>query len=285
MQTISKTPALRAAVNTEKAQHNTVALVPTMGNLHEGHLQLVRRAREIADVVVVSIYVNPTQFGANEDLDRYPRTLERDIERLLAEGTDYLFTPSDADVYPNGIERITRVGVEHLSNILCGKSRPGHFDGVCTIVCKLLNLVQPTHALFGEKDLQQLTVIRQMVSDLCMPITIVGVPTSREASGLAMSSRNGFLTDSQRDGAKLIYQILLATQQSIINGNDDFSALCKQAVNTLNDAGFKSDYFEIRQLPDLSLASKNSSAATLAIFAAASLGSTRLIDNVFFNCE
>jgi len=285
MQTISKTLALRAAVNAEKAKGKSVALVPTMGNLHQGHLQLVRRAREIADIVVVSIYINPTQFGANEDLDRYPRTLAKDKEKLFAENVDYVFTPTDYEVYPNGFENITRVHIEHLSNILCGKSRPGHFSGVCTIVCKLLNLVQPTHALFGEKDLQQLIVIRQMVSDLCMPIDIVGVPTSRETGGLAMSSRNGFLTDQQRDTANLIYQTLTTTRDAIINGNSEFLALCHLAKNALNDAGFDTDYFEIRELPSLAQASKNSQATTLAIFVAATLGTTRLIDNVFFNLE
>jgi len=285
MQTISKTLALRAAVNAEKAKGKSVALVPTMGNLHQGHLQLVRRAREIADIVVVSIYINPTQFGANEDLDRYPRTPAKDKDKLFVEKVDYVFTPTDIEVYPNGFENITRVNIEHLSNILCGKSRPGHFSGVCTIVCKLLNLVQPTHALFGEKDLQQLTVIRQMVSDLCMPIDIVGVPTCREAGGLAMSSRNGFLTDQQRDTANLIYQTLTTTRDAIINGNSDFSSLCHLAKNALNDAGFDTDYFEIRELPSLAQAGINAQATTLAIFVAATLGTTRLIDNVFFNLE
>ncbi|MGB2272268.1 MAG: pantoate--beta-alanine ligase, partial [Pseudomonadales bacterium] len=183
MQTLNQVKYLRAALNVDKNRGSKIVLVPTMGNLHEGHLQLVRRAREVADIVVVSIFVNPMQFGASEDLDNYPRTLTEDQDKLDAENVDYLFIPNVDEMYPNGIDNHTTVANANLSNMLCGIHRPGHFQGVCTVVNKLLNLVQPSVAVFGEKDFQQLAIIKRMVSDLCMPIDIIGVPTARAHDG------------------------------------------------------------------------------------------------------
>ncbi|MBT8148716.1 MAG: pantoate--beta-alanine ligase, partial [Gammaproteobacteria bacterium] len=218
MQTLHQVKYLRAAVRAEKEHGRRVALVPTMGNLHEGHLQLVRRAHEMADVVIVSIFVNPMQFGDSQDLDNYPRTLAEDQAKLEHEHAHYLFMPENSEIYPHGTEAHTKVNNDALGTILEGHSRPGHFEGVCTIVNKLFNLVQPTLAVFGEKDYQQLAIVRRMAEDLCMPIDIIGVPTVREPNGLAMSSRNSRLSDSERDNARVIYSELQAIKNQIIAG-------------------------------------------------------------------
>ena len=214
MQTVKSSAGLRHALQRHRVVGERIAFVPTMGNLHEGHLQLVRKARQLADVVVVSVFVNPMQFGANEDLDSYPRTLNADREKLFAEGADYLFAPGVVDIYPEGLDVQTVVRVPSLSETLCGSSRPGHFDGVSTVVSKLFNIVQPDFAVFGEKDFQQLSIIRKMVTDLCMAVEIVGVPTVRAEDGLALSGR-GFGAD--RDAvAELVFNTSITGYQEIL---------------------------------------------------------------------
>ncbi|MDB2410083.1 pantoate--beta-alanine ligase [Pseudomonadales bacterium] len=280
MQTLNQVKYLRAALNADKNRGSKIVLVPTMGNLHEGHLQLVRRAREVADIVVVSIFVNPMQFGATEDLDSYPRTLTEDQDKLDAENVDYLFIPNVEEMYPNGIDNHTTVANANLSNMLCGIHRPGHFQGVCTVVNKLLNLVQPSVAVFGEKDFQQLAIIKRMVSDLCMPIDIIGVPTARAHDGLALSSRNQYLSNIDRVKAPLIYETLQKTRDAIIAGSRQYETLCETAKINLKDAGFDVDYFDIRDQNNLSLLNNNADNKKIVILTAASLGSTRLLDNI-----
>ncbi|MDA8694461.1 pantoate--beta-alanine ligase [Pseudomonadales bacterium] len=280
MQTLNQVKYLRATLNADKNRGSKIVLVPTMGNLHEGHLQLVRRAREVADIVVVSIFVNPMQFGATEDLDNYPRTLTEDQDKLDAENVDYLFIPNVEEMYPNGIDNHTTVANANLSNMLCGIHRPGHFQGVCTVVNKLLNLVQPSVAVFGAKDFQQLAIIKRMVSDLCMPIDIIGVPTARAHDGLALSSRNQYLSNIDRVKAPLIYETLQKTRDAIIAGSRQYETLCETAKISLKDAGFGVDYFDIRDQNNLSLLNNNADNAKIVILTAASLGSTRLLDNI-----
>ena len=261
-------------------QQGSVALVPTMGNLHEGHLTLVKRAQQHADVVVVSIFVNPMQFGANEDLDSYPRTLEQDCRALEALGVNAVFTPQVEDMYPRGMDQQTRIEVPGISDILCGANRPGHFVGVATVVCKLFNMVQPQFAVFGEKDFQQLQVIRLMTQDLSLPIDIIGVPTARAETGLALSSRNGYLSESQREQAAVIYRTLAGIAEKI-NAGTSVEAARQWAVIELETAGFAIDYVEIRNANDLQPASATS--GRLVALIAAKLGSTRLIDNLVIN--
>lgn len=256
----------------------SIAFVPTMGNLHEGHLALVRRALERADVAVASVFVNPMQFGPNEDLDAYPRTLAEDIAKLEAEGAQLLFTPSTEDIYPEGVPAHTSVSVPGLTDVLCGASRPGHFDGVTTVVCKLLNLVGPDIAVFGEKDLQQLTIIRKMVRDLALPVAIEGVATARSEDGLALSSRNGYLSDQERLIAPRLYAVLTDMGRQIGAGHSDYAALCETGLTELRGAGFAPDYLEIRRRLDLKTAAPGD--REIAVFAAARLGTTRLIDNL-----
>ena len=275
MKRITQVAGLRSAV---QAFGGRVALVPTMGNLHQGHLTLVRRAKEVADRVVVSIFVNPLQFDRQEDLEAYPRTLEEDIDRLEAENVDLLFAPGVESIYPEGMTRHTRVEVPVVSEDFCGASRPGHFVGVATIVCKLLNMVQPQVALFGKKDYQQLLVIRKMVQDLAMPVEIIGVPTVREADGLAMSSRNNYLSEAERRQAPALYRALRHTADRLRSGRRDFGDLEALAVGEIEDAGLKSDYFSIRRATDLG--EPGEADRHLVILAAAFLGKARLIDNL-----
>ena len=257
-------------------QQRTVALVPTMGNLHEGHLSLVKKAQQQADVVVVSIFVNPMQFGANEDLESYPRTLQADCQALEQLGVDAVFTPQVDDMYPRGLEAQTRIEVPGISDILCGASRPGHFVGVATIVCKLFNMVQPQVAVFGEKDFQQLQVIRLMTQDLSLPVDIIGVPTAREPSGLAMSSRNGYLSEAQKQQAASIYRTLQQLAQKLQQGAPQDAQ--RWAVEELSRMGFEVDYVEIRNADSLQPAT--AADAKWVALVAAKLGSTRLIDNL-----
>jgi pantoate--beta-alanine ligase len=268
---------LRATVAQWRAGGN-LAFVPTMGNLHEGHLTLVREARRLADRVAVSIFVNPMQFGADEDFDGYPRTFQRDQELLEGEGVDLLFAPTVETIYPRPPQEQTRVEVPGISNLLCGASRPGHFVGVATVVCKLFNMVQPDIALFGDKDYQQLAVIRRMTEDLNMPVRVVGIPTVRESDGLAMSSRNGYLTPEQRARAPAIFEILQQTAAAIAAGNRDFAALEREAQAKLATAGLRPDYFSVRRVSDLQPAQPDD--ADLVLLAAAFLGKARLIDNL-----
>ena len=281
MRTYTANAQLQRALREERARGNSIAFVPTMGNLHEGHLDLVRRARELCDTVVVSIFVNPMQFGPNEDLDAYPRTLTADKEKLFAEGVQYLFAPEATEIYPEGLQVQTAVTVPQLSDTLCGASRPGHFTGVSTVVTKLFNIVQPDVAVFGEKDFQQLSIIRKMVSDLCMPIDIVGVRTARDEDGLALSSRNGYLTPAERKKAPLLNQLLMECREAIACGFDNYRELEAHARLRLIQAGFEPDYFEIRDAR--TLADVTEETEEVAILAAARLGKPRLIDNVRLN--
>jgi pantoate--beta-alanine ligase len=278
MQIVNTIEALRHTINTWKAAGHSIAFVPTMGNLHAGHCQLVKLAKEKADKVVVSIFVNPTQFGVGEDFDSYPRTEVQDQEKLQAINTDLLFLPAVTEMYAPDTKTV--ISVTGLSNIHCGESRSGHFDGVATVVCKLFNMVQPTIALFGLKDFQQLAVIRTMVKDLNIPVDIIGVETVREADGLAMSSRNGYLTLEQRQLAPLLYQSLFIACEAIVAGNN-YSAVEQQALSSLQQAGFAPEYFRICRSSDLAPAQSDD--VDLALLVAAKLGKTRLIDNLCFS--
>ena len=259
----------------------TVGFVPTMGNLHDGHLALIDEARKHADRVLASIFVNPMQFGEGEDYDNYPRTLERDRQLLERHDASLLFAPGVGEMYPLPLSEQTRVEVPGLSDILCGASRPGHFAGVSTIVCKLFNMAQPDVALFGEKDYQQLLVIRQMVRDLAMPVEIISYPTVRESDGLAMSSRNAYLSEDQRRVAPKLFAMLEETKTALMQGKSNFAALEARAVEALAVAGFEVDYFSIRDAATLSIPVAGT--RQLVILAAARLGSTRLIDNLAVN--
>ncbi|TNF99970.1 MAG: pantoate--beta-alanine ligase [Gammaproteobacteria bacterium] len=280
---IDSVERLRDCVREWRAAGQTIGLVPTMGNLHTGHLSLVDVARQKTDRVIVSIFVNPTQFGPGEDLDAYPRTLEADKKELEARQTDLLFIPSVETMYGDTLHQTTSVIVPALSDILCGVTRPGHFSGVATVVAKLFNQVQPDVAVFGEKDFQQLITIRQMAQDLAFPVDIIGVETSREADGLAMSSRNGYLTDEERNIAPLFYQTLKQVGHCMIEQKNSFEACHEAAMRTLSDAGFVPEYVEIRRQNDLKLPELDDK--HLIILAAAKLGKARLIDNLKIEVE
>ena len=278
MRTYSTNAQLQSALRDFRQKGLSIAFVPTMGNLHQGHLDLVRKAKRLCDVVVVSIFVNPLQFGPNEDLDAYPRTLSADKEKLFAEGVQVLYAPGVEEIYPEGMAAQTQVQVPDLGNTLCGSSRPGHFDGVTTVVSKLFNIVQPDVAVFGEKDFQQLSIVRKMVKDLCMPIEIVAVATTRDEDGLAKSSRNGYLNDQQRNIAPVLHQTLNSCREAIACGFDNFLQLESHARMKLLQAGFEPDYFAIRDARTLLAVTEDTE--EIAILAAARLGATRLIDNV-----
>lgn len=281
MRVVHTIKELQANLDHHRQQGHTIGLVPTMGNLHAGHLQLVNTAQQHADVTVVTLFVNPTQFGANEDLDSYPRTFQNDKNKLDAAGANLLFAPTIDEIYPRGGDATTHVHVPEITNVLCGASRPGHFDGVTTIVSKLFNMTRADVAIFGEKDYQQLAVIKRMVDDLNIPITIIGEPIVREADGLAMSSRNGYLSKEQRQIAPALYEHLLTLQQAIIAGNTDFERLTHHAKSALITDGFKPDYLHIYQRDSLRPATSYDTELTLVV--AAFLGSTRLIDNININ--
>lgn len=278
MQSITEIKSLRSQIKAWRQAGLSIALVPTMGNLHQGHFSLVEKAKTLADKVVVSIFVNPMQFGANEDLDNYPRTLNEDKQGLAELETDIVFTPSVETIYPNGLGEQSFVDVPGVSMGYCGGSRPGHFKGVATVVTKLFNLVQPDFACFGEKDFQQLQVIKTMTRDLSIPVEIVGVPTCREISGLAMSSRNGHLSDEQKDTAKVLFATLNETAEQLKQGQTNFAELEAKAKATLEAAGLKPDYYSIAERSTLKAAS--AADKQLVILAAAFLGSVRLIDNL-----
>lgn len=277
MELIEQVPTLRARIATWRQAGQRVALVPTMGNLHAGHLALVREALRLADRVVVSVFVNPLQFGPKEDFGAYPRTLEQDRALLEAAGTHLLFAPPVAAVYPRGQAGQTRVEVPGISDILCGASRPGHFVGVATVVCKLFNMVQPDLAVFGEKDFQQLLVIRLMTQDLSLPVGIHGLATVREPDGLAMSSRNGYLTQEERARAPSLYQTLLRAGERLRAGVA-ISEVERLAGGEIATAGCGPDYFSVRRAGDLAPA--GSEDRDLVVLAAARLGRARLIDNL-----
>lgn len=278
MQVVHTLKELRLILRQARSKGKRVSLVPTMGNLHEGHLQLVDRARESDAFVVATIFVNPLQFGENEDFDAYPRTLERDSKLLEQRGCNLLFAPNVSEVYPDGLKAESTVHVPDLTKHHCGASREKHFDGVATIVSKLFNMVQPDEAVFGEKDFQQMMVIRKLVKDLCFPIEIISVETCREEDGLAKSSRNGYLDAEQRKLAKYLYLVLQETKASLIEGNGDFTSARQQAITSLTEYGFKLDYFNIASISTL-LPAKDGD-VDIVILAAAYMGSTRLIDNI-----
>lgn len=255
-----------------------VAIVPTMGNLHAGHTSLVELAREYADKVVVTVFVNPTQFAAGEDFEDYPRSLERDTRRLKKLRADLLFVPDVQTIYPFGVENATVISVPGLSEDFCGSFRPGHFDGVTTVVARLFALVQPEVAIFGQKDYQQQLVIRRMVEDLGLPIRVITGPTIREQDGLAMSSRNAYLSDDEHSVAPTLYDVLRATGDALQSGERDFAALEAQAKSKLTAAGFATEYVAIRRALDLNVPDRDCN--ELVILAAARLGKTRLIDNI-----
>jgi pantoate--beta-alanine ligase len=268
---------LRSTVSSWRQGEQGVAFVPTMGNLHAGHLALVDLARQHADRVVVSIYVNPLQFGAGEDFEAYPRTLDADRTKLISAAVDLLILPREDEIYPSGPANHTTVEVPALSNDLCGRFRPGHFRGVATVVCKLCNWVQPDVLILGEKDYQQLVIVRRMVADLAMPMTVLGGATVREPSGLAMSSRNAYLTPEERDRAALFHQELRQAAVSITAGHRSRQEAETDCSASLKDAGFRVDYVSVRRISDL--AAPSDSDQSLIILAAAWLGRTRLIDN------
>jgi pantoate--beta-alanine ligase len=278
MQIANTIDAVREQLSQWRQRRQTIAFVPTMGNLHDGHLQLVKQARGLAEKVVVSIFVNPLQFGEGEDFATYPRTLADDSDKLANEGVDLLFAPELAEIYPGGLDIATRVTVPGLSDILCGASRPGHFAGVATIVNKLFNIVQSDTAIFGEKDYQQLAVIKRMVADLAIPMEVIGAAIVREPSGLAMSSRNAYLTEEERQTAPLLYRCLSQACDRIIASESDYPAICEEFTNYLNKNGFNVEYFEIRRQGDLEIPGLDDT--SLVILVAARLGSTRLIDNI-----
>ena len=278
MQSITEIRSLRSQIKAWRQAGLSVALVPTMGNLHRGHFSLVEKAKNLADKVVVSIFVNPMQFGANEDLDNYPRTLNEDKQGLAELGTDIVFTPSVETIYPNGLGAQSFVDVPDISLGYCGGSRPGHFRGVATVVTKLFNLVQPDYACFGEKDFQQLQVIKTMARDLSIPVEVIGVPTMREVSGLAMSSRNGYLSDDQKATATVLFKALNTCAEQLKSGEKDFAELEAAAKVSLEQAGLKPDYFEIAQRDTLKTATIEDT--QFVILAAAYFGGVRLIDNI-----
>lgn len=274
---IETLPLLRQQIRRLRMEGKRVALVPTMGNLHDGHMKLVDEAKARADVVVVSIFVNPMQFDRPEDLARYPRTLQEDCEKLNKRKVDLVFAPSVKEIYPNGTETHTYVDVPGLSTMLEGASRPGHFRGVSTIVSKLFNLVQPDIACFGEKDFQQLALIRKMVADMSFDIEIVGVPIMRAKDGLALSSRNGYLTAEQRKIASGLYKVLSSIADKLQAGERDLDEIIAIAGQELNEKGFRADDIQIRDADTLLEVSENSKRAVILV--AAWLGDARLIDN------
>jgi pantoate--beta-alanine ligase len=278
LQTVTSIPELRALRQHWRSAAERVAFVPTMGNLHEGHLQLVRRARALTQRVLVSVFVNPAQFGPGEDFANYPRTPEQDARRLADEGVDALFLPSVEVIYPHGVDKAVRIDIPEVSQGMCGDSRPGHFAGVATAVLRLLNLVQPHVAVFGEKDYQQLAVIRRMVQDLYLAVDIEGVATVREADGLAMSSRNQYLTDEQRRQAPLLYATLRAVAEQVRRQQLPYAEIEAAALEQLRGAGFTPDYFNIRHADTLQPVALGETCCV--VLAAARLGKARLIDNI-----
>ncbi|KUJ83150.1 pantoate--beta-alanine ligase [Microbulbifer flavimaris] len=278
MQVFHHVASLREALAGARRNGKTIGFVPTMGNLHDAHIELVRLARQHCDVVVVSIFVNRLQFGLNEDWDTYPRTMEQDMARLRAVDCDFLFHPEESEIYPNGMDEQTRVVCPAMTDVLCGASRPGHFEGVTTVVAKLFNIVQPDQAVFGIKDFQQLAVIRRMVEDLCIPVEIVAAPVHRESDGLAMSSRNSYITPEERPRVAVLNRSLNWVRESIEQGRRDFAELEAEAKARIEDSGFQVDYFSIRNSRNLEPAAHDDREIT--VLGAMYTTAARLIDNV-----
>ncbi|TLU64252.1 pantoate--beta-alanine ligase [Thalassotalea litorea] len=277
MKTVKSIAELRSVLKSFRDKGLTIGFVPTMGNLHQGHLSLVDAAKQHADIVIASIFINPMQFGVNEDIDNYPRTLEQDKAKLIAAGVEVLFTPTPEIIYPKGLDKQTFVEVPGLSGSYCGESRKGHFRGVTTIVCKLFNLVQPDIACFGLKDYQQVQMIQTMVEDLSMPIKIVPVATKREATGLAMSSRNSYLNDTEKQQATNLYQILQWVRLRLSESRD-FEHIEMIARSKIDATGMRTDYIDICNAQTLEPASPEDT--SLVVLAAAHCGKARLIDNI-----
>ena len=280
METVTTIAAVRQRVREWHRAGHRVAFVPTMGNLHAGHVSLIEAARRNGDRFVASIFVNPMQFGPNEDFAHYPRTPHDDERMLEAAGCSLMFMPDVAEIYPNGAEDATRIEVPKLSTILCGRFRPGHFEGVATIVASLFHIVEPDVAIFGEKDYQQLTIIRRMVSDLNLPVSIIGAPTVREPDGLAMSSRNQYLTPEERRLAPRIFQELTRAAARVSGGDANLAAVERAGTEALELAGFRPDYFSVRAR-DLTAPQRET--REFVVLTAARLGRARLIDNVQFS--
>ena len=278
MQSLQQVAALRALVAEWRGQNLSVGLVPTMGSLHDGHRSLVKAAKARFDRVIVTIFVNPTQFSPGEDFDDYPRVIAADKAMLVEDGADAVFLPTIDDLYPRGVERTTLITISDLTNELCGAHRDGHFDGAMTAVNKLLNITRPDAVFLGEKDFQQLFMMKQMVSELMMSVEVIGVPTYREDDGLAMSSRNKYLTETERDKAKALFEILSEIEQALKNGSNEFPQLEQQGLSKLQELGFIPDYIEVRRQRDMLGA--QAADKELVVLGAAKLGKTRLIDNI-----
>ncbi|MDH5190400.1 MAG: pantoate--beta-alanine ligase [Gammaproteobacteria bacterium] len=278
MQIITTINEMKALSDSFRKKNERIAFVPTMGNLHPGHIQLVERAETLAPKTIVSIFVNPLQFGANEDFDAYPRTLEHDRYLLELANVDALFTPARNEIYPDKNSNKEVIEFPGLSDILCGASRPGHFSGVAVVVKHLFETVQPDIAIFGEKDYQQVLVIKKLVAEYDLPVEIITIPTQRESDGLAMSSRNGYLSEQERQVAPLLYKTLCQARDQLRAKAVHFSEIEQQANEVLTKAGFKPDYFSIRHSGDLSEPAEDEK--QLVILVAAYLGKTRLIDNI-----
>ena len=281
MQIFHTVNGLRQPLAAARSAGKRIGFVPTMGNLHDAHIALINQAQQTNDIVVCSIFVNGLQFGLNEDWDKYPRTLEADSGRLRDAGCDFLFHPNDQEMYPNGLDTQTRVICPTMTDVLCGASRPGHFEGVTTVVTKLFNIVQPDEAVFGMKDFQQLAVIRRMTEDLCVPVAITGAPIHREPDGLAMSSRNSFLTPEERPKANQLYLSLNWIVSQINAGNRDYKALEKQASEQIEGVGFRADYISVCNSKTLQMAADDDQDIT--VLGAMYTSGARLIDNISLN--
>ena len=269
------------ALDEYRLQGKKIGFVPTMGNLHDGHIELVKLARKTNDVVVCSIFVNGLQFGLNQDWDKYPRTLEKDCEKLKSVSCEVLFHPDENQMYPNGLDSQTRVICPSMTDILCGASRPEHFEGVTTVVSKLLNIIQPNELILGRKDFQQMAILRRMIEDLCFPVNIIEANIYREADGLAMSSRNSFLTVAEKCKASQLYESLNWVVQMIRSGNKDFNFLQKEASKQINRAGFRTDYISVCNSKTLEMAAVDD--IDITVLGAMYSSSARLIDNISLN--
>ena len=274
---------LRDALTVHRREGLRIGFVPTMGNLHQGHLALVDQARQSCDIVVCSIFVNALQFGLNEDWDKYPRTYKNDCDKLTAAGCDYLFHPDDTEMYPNGLDTQSRVICPTMTDVLCGASRPGHFEGVTTVVSKLFNIVQPDEAIFGIKEYQQLAVIRRMAEDLCMPVQITAAPIHREADGLAMSSRNSYITEQERPKVVVLKDSLEWIAQQVKEGARNFRELEAVAIERIASAGFKTDYITLSNSKTLDPAAEDD--LEITILGAIFTESARLIDNLSIHLD
>jgi pantoate--beta-alanine ligase len=278
MQIFHHIASMREALKAERKKDRRVGFVPTMGNLHDAHIELVKGAQQTNDIVVCSIFVNGLQFGLNEDWDKYPRTFESDCNKLHDVGCDYLFYPDDREMYPNGMDTQTRVICPTMTDVLCGASRPGHFEGVTTVVTKLFNIVQPDEAIFGLKDYQQLAIIRRMVEDLCMPVEVTAGAIHREVDGLAMSSRNGFITAQERSRVSQLNKSLSWVVTQISSGRRDFDVIEQEGIAQIKNVGFKVDYFSICDSETLKSAAVDDDEIT--VLGAMYTSGARLIDNV-----